>query len=66
MAAEHDDRQIAKAHILGEHGQERFDNARPEAVADDHAVDIARVEGACRALDAECADQADALADGDR
>ncbi len=63
MAAEHGDRQIAKPHVLGQHGQQRFDDARAKAVADDHAVDIARVERARRALDAERADQADLLAD---
>jgi hypothetical protein len=66
MAAEHRDRQIAKAHVLGEHGQQRFDDARTKAVADHHAVDVAGVERARRALDAERADHADALADGDR
>ena len=66
LAAEHGDRQVAKAGVLGEHGQQRLDHARAETVADHHAVDVAGVERARRALDAECADQADALADGDR
>ena len=65
-AAEHGDRQVAKARVLGEHGQQRLDDARAETVADHHAVDVAGVERARRALDAERADQADALADGDR
>ena len=66
MAAEHGDRQVAKAHVFGEHGQQRLDDARPETVADHHAVDVARIERARRALDAERADHADPLADGDR
>ena len=66
MADQHGDRQIAKAHVLGEHRQQRLDDARTEAVADDHAVDVAGIERARRALDAERADQADTLADGDR
>jgi len=66
MAAEHGDRKIAKAHIVGEHGEQRLDDARAKAVADHDAVDVAGVEGARRALDAERADQADALAERDR
>ena len=66
MAAEHGDRQIAKAHIFGQHGQQRLDDARAETVADHHAVDVARIERARRALDAERADHADPLADRDR
>ena len=66
VAAEHRDRQIAKARVLGEHRQQRLDDARTETVADDHAVDVAGVERARRALDAERADEADTLADGDR
>ena len=66
MAAEHRDRQIAKTHVLGQHGQQRFDDARAEAVADDHAVDVAGIERARRALDAERADEADPLADRNR
>ena len=66
MAAEHDDRQIAEAHVVGEHRQERLDDARSKTFADHHAVDIARIERARGALDAERADDADPLADRDR
>ena len=66
MAAEHRDRQVAKAHVLGENRQQRLDDTRAETVADHQAVDVARVERARRALDAERADQADAFADRDR
>ena len=66
MTGQHGDRQLAKAHILGQDGQERVDDARAKAFADHHAVDVARVECARRALDAERADEADPLADGDR
>jgi hypothetical protein len=41
MVAEHRDRQIVKPGFFGEHCQERFDYARAETVADDHAADIA-------------------------
>ena len=42
MAAEHGDRQVAKAHVLGKHGQQRLDDTRAETVADHHAVDVAQ------------------------
>ena len=61
--AEHADRQVAKAHVLGQHREQRFDHARPEAVADDDAVDVAGIEIAGGGLDAEGADQTDAFAD---
>ena len=38
---EHADRQIAEAGVLGEHGEERLDDAQAQPVADDDAVDIA-------------------------
>ena len=63
---EHADRQVAETRVLGQHGQQRLDHARPEAVADDDAVDVAGVEIARGGLDAERADEADALADRDR
>ena len=66
MTAEHRDRQVAKAGVLGEHRQQRLDDARPEAVADHQSVDVARIERSGGALDAERADEPDALADGDR
>ena len=66
LAAENGDRQVAKARVLGEHRQQRLDDARAETVADHHAVDVTGVERARRALDAERADEADAFADGDR
>ena len=65
MAAEHGDGQVAKTHVLGKHGQQRLDDARTKSVADHHAVDVAGIERARRAFDAERADEADAFADGD-
>ena len=61
--AKHGDRQIAKAHILGQDGQQRVDDARAKTFADHHAVDVAGLERARRALDAERADNADPFAD---
>ena len=66
MAAEHRNRQIAKTNVLGKHGQQRFDDARTKAVADDHTVDVTGIERTRRALDAERPDKADPLADRDR
>ncbi len=66
VAAQHRDRQIAKASVLGEYGQQRFNDPRAKTVADDHAVDVAGMKRPRRALDAECADEADAFADRDR
>ncbi len=60
------DRQIAKARILGKHGEQCLDHARAETIADDHAVDVATVEMARGGLDRERADQADPFADRDR
>ncbi len=66
MAAGDDDRQIAKAHVLGEHGEQRLDHARAKTLADHHAVDVAIVERAGCALDRQGADHAHPLADRDR
>jgi len=63
---EHADRKVAKARVLGQHGEERLDDPGTQAFADDDAVDVAGVEIAGRGLDAQCADEADALADRDR
>src|SRR3954467_4736714 len=62
--AEHADRQVAKARVLGQHGDQGFYHARPKAVADDDAVDVAGIEIAGGGLHAEGADQTDAFADG--
>ncbi len=61
--ARHDHRQVAPARIGAELFHEVFDDRAIEAVADHHAVDVARAEIAARGLDRERADQAHALAD---
>ena len=61
--AEHADRQIAKATVLGDHGQEGFDIAGMEAVADQEAVGVARLQITRRRLDAQHADHAALFAD---
>ncbi len=60
------DRKVAEARVLGQHGEQRIDDAGAKAFADDHAVDVAGVEIARGGLDAERADETDALADRDR
>ncbi len=66
MAAKHGDRQVAKTHILGQHGQQSLDDFGAKTVADHHAVDVARIERPRGAFDGERADHADLLADRDR
>ena len=66
MAAEHRHRDVAEAGVFGQHRQQRLDDPRPEAVADHQPVDVAAVERAGGAFDAERADQTDPLADRDR
>ena len=62
-AAKQRDRKIAEAGILAKRSEERIDHRRTVAFADENAVELARVEIACGAFDAERADQADAFAD---
>ena len=64
-ARRHDHRQVAPARIGAELLDEVLDHRAVEAVADHHAVDVARAEIAARGLDRERADQAHALADRD-
>ena len=63
--ARHDHRQVAPARVGGKLLDEILDHGAVEAVADHHAVDVARAEIAARRLDRERADQAHALADRD-
>src|SRR5215472_1891834 len=60
------DREIAKAHVLCDSGEERLDHAGAKSVTEDDAVDVAFAEKSRGGFDAERADQARALADGDR
>jgi len=64
MVADDGNRQIAKARFFREHGEQRFDHARVEPFADDHAVDVARFERARRALDGERANDPDMFVGG--
>ena len=63
---EQPDRQVEKARVLGEHGQERLGRARAEPFADYDAVHVAGVEVVHCGLDAERTDEPEALADRDR
>ena len=63
--ADHRDRDVAEARVLGEHREEGFHHARRKAVAHHDAVDVARVEMLGRGLHAERADHLDAFAHGD-
>src|SRR6516164_3892733 len=63
---QHADRQIAKAYVLGEHGQQRLDDACTQALTDDDAVYVTRVEIAGGGLDAQRPNEPDAFADRDR
>ena len=63
--ARHDHRQVTPARVGGKLLDKIFDRRTVEAVADNHAVDVACAEIAARRLDRECADQVGALADRD-
>ena len=59
----HHDRQIAKARILGQHGEEGIDHARAKTFAEHDAVDVARVEVFRGGFDRERADHAHPFAE---
>src|SRR5258707_1024584 len=46
--AQHHHRQIAEPHVLGQYGQQGFDDTWAEAVADRDPVDVAGIEDARR------------------
>ena len=56
---------IAEAGVLGQDGQESVDCIGRQAIANDNAIEFARVEAPGALLDAERAHHAHALADGD-
>ena len=63
---QHANGQIAKASVLGELGQKRFDRAWSKSIADDHPVDVAGVEIACGGVDAQRTDETGAPGDRER
>ena len=58
----HHHRQVAKARIFGQHGEEGVDHARAKTFAEHDAVDVAYIEVSGRGFDAERADHAHPLA----